>query len=82
MRTSAFRRRAVNVDTSESGWLWPPGAEARPGVTRAVSAMMPPSPLLSARITKRRYLTEMTMIRLQKMSESTPRMFSGVGATP
>ncbi|MEY5060003.1 MAG: hypothetical protein RJA51_1750 [Actinomycetota bacterium] len=33
---------------------------------------MPPSPLLSAFITKKRYLTEMMMTRAQKASEQMP----------
>jgi hypothetical protein len=43
------------------------------GVESAVSARMPPSPWLSARITNTRYLIETTMISAQKISDSTPR---------
>ena len=37
-----------------------------------ISARMPPSPWLSARITNRQYLIEMVMISSQKISESDP----------
>ena len=47
----------------------------------AISAMMPPSPSLSARITYSTYLTVTTRIRLQKKSDSTPRTFSCVRRT-
>ena len=43
---------------------------------------MPPSPLLSARMMKTRYLTVTTIVSAQKMSESTPSTFSGVGLAP
>jgi len=36
---------------------------------------MPPSPWLSARITKNRYFTEMIITRAQKASEPTPNTF-------
>ena len=49
---------------------------------REVRARMPPSPLLSARITKPTYLIVMTTTSDQKTSESTPRTFASVGATP
>ena len=42
------------------------------GRTRAVRARMPPSPLLSARITKNRYLTEMMMTSDQNAREQMP----------
>ena len=45
----------------------------------ARSAMMPPSPLLSARMRNMRYFTVTTIVRDQKMSERTPRMSPGVG---
>ena len=43
---------------------------------------MPPSPWLSARMTKTRYLTETTMTSDQKISDSTPSTFSRSTATP
>ena len=48
------------------------GALRRVGETSAVSAMMPPSPQLSARMTNARYLIEMTRMSDQTMSESSP----------
>ncbi len=48
--------------------------------TSAISASTPPSPLLSARITKIRYLMEMSSVSAQKISDSTPITLSGVGA--
>ena len=54
-------------------------AGASRGATSDISARMPPSPRLSARMTKTRYLIEMTMISDQKISESTPSTLSGVG---
>ena len=44
-----------------------------------MNARMPPSPRLSARIMKTRYLIEITMTSAQKMSDSTPSTLSGVG---
>ena len=44
----------------------------------AVSARMPPSPWLSARITMAMYLTETTMSSAQMMSDSTPSTLSCV----
>jgi len=44
---------------------------------REVSARMPPSPSLSVRITKTKYLMLMMITSDQKMSESTPRTLSG-----
>ena len=46
------------------------------GATSAVSAIIPPSPWLSARITKARYLIDMTMIRDHRISDKTPRTFA------
>ena len=51
-------------------------------VTSAVRAIIPPSPQLSARMTNVRYLTEMTMMSAQKMSERMPRTFAAVTAMP
>ena len=43
---------------------------------------MPPSPLLSARMMKTRYLTTTTSVSAQKNSDSTPSTLRGVdGAT-
>ena len=44
--------------------------------------MMPPSPRLSACMIKVRYLSETTKLSDQKISDSTPRTFAAVGATP
>ena len=53
---------------------------ARPlGRISASSAMMPPSPWLSARITNTMYLTTTAMISDQKISDRTPRTFSNAG---
>ncbi len=46
----------------------------------ASSAKIPPSPRLSARVTKLRYLTPTSKHRAQKISESAPRILS-VGST-
>ncbi|MNC67759.1 hypothetical protein D3C75_1182910 [compost metagenome] len=46
-------------------------------VASDIRVRMPPSPALSARITKERYLTETTRISSQKMSERKPRMEAG-----
>ena len=43
--------------------------------------MMPPSPLLSARMMKPAYLIETTRISDQNISERMPRTFSSVGGT-
>jgi hypothetical protein len=48
----------------------------------AINAMMPPSPLLSARITKVTYFSDTTISSDQKISESTPRTAAGAGAMP
>ena len=45
-------------------------------ITSEVSDKMPPSPLLSARITNARYLIEMTMTSDQNASEATPYTFT------
>ena len=49
------------------------GAEAK-----AIKAMIPPSPRLSARMMNITYLTDTTKIIAQKNSDNAPRMFSGV----
>ena len=48
----------------------------------AVSAMMPPSPLLSARMMKPAYLTDTTRTSAQNTSDSTPSTLPMVGAAP
>jgi hypothetical protein len=48
----------------------------------ANSAKIPPSPFLSARRTKVRYLIATTTTSDQKISERMPRIAPGVGATP
>jgi hypothetical protein len=42
----------------------------------AISAMIPPSPSLSARMMRITYLSETTTINAQKMAEMPPTMFS------
>ena len=46
---------------------------------REAKAKMPPSPLSSARKTKMRYLTEITIMSDQKTRDKIPKMLSGVG---
>ncbi|KAF5034314.1 hypothetical protein DSECCO2_597450 [anaerobic digester metagenome] len=46
----------------------------------SISAKMPPSPRLSAAVMNSTYLMVMTIVRDQKMSESTPSTLSGVTA--
>ena len=56
------------------------GLAGRAGrATSAISASTPPSPSLSARMTKSRYFTETTSVIDQKISDSTPKMLSGDG---
>ena len=55
-----------------------PPASGRCMPTRAISARMPPSPSLSARITSATYLIEVVMIRVQTISENKPSATSGV----
>ena len=47
-----------------------------------INAMMPPSPLLSARMMKVAYFTLTTRISDQKISESTPNTLCGLTCTP
>ena len=47
-----------------------------------ISARMPPSPRLSARITNRQYLIEMVTIKVQNISDSTPSALCGVNWPP
>lgn len=51
------------------------------GNARAKRARMPPSPSLSARRMKTRYLIVTVNVSAQNTSERTPSMFGGVGAT-
>ena len=55
-----------------------PARSASPALMSESRARMPPSPSLSARMTKARYLIEMTTVSAQKMSERTPSTLSGV----
>src|SRR6266536_2629137 len=48
---------------------------------RAISAMIPPSPSLSARITSSTYVIVTTIVTDQKISEMTPKMLSSVTLT-
>ncbi|CAB4574090.1 unannotated protein [freshwater metagenome] len=50
-------------------------------MTIAVRARIPPSPWLSAFMTKVRYLMEMMMTRAQKASEATPKAYTGFEAS-
>jgi hypothetical protein len=49
---------------------------------KAISAKMPPSPLLFARITKKTYFKVTTNMNAQKIMDKTPMMDSGVSAIP
>ena len=48
---------------------------------RVISAMMPPSPSLSARITSSTYLSVTTIVTAQKISEMIPKTLSVVAVT-
>ena len=50
--------------------------------TSDISARMPPSPRLSARITNRQYFTEMVMISVHRISDRTPSALSAVKRPP
>jgi hypothetical protein len=78
---SPYRREAPKSPSSTST-QWRRRACSEAGVTSAVRAIIPPSPQLSARITKARYLIEMTRISAQKISDSSPSTLAAVGATP
>jgi hypothetical protein len=56
-----------------------PGAVGRKA--SAIKAMMPPSPLLSARVMKVTYFRLTTIISDQKISDRMPRTLSGVIGT-
>ena len=55
---------------------------ARCGLTKARRAKIPPSPWLLARMMRIAYFTEMTMIKDQKISDTTPTTASGEIAPP
>jgi hypothetical protein len=46
----------------------------------AVRAMMPPSPLLSARVMNTTYFSDTVIVKAQNTSERIPKTFSGVTA--
>ena len=48
------------------------GALAKPLAASAISDSVPPSPLLSARMTKKMYLTVTVIVTAQTMSDSSP----------
>jgi hypothetical protein len=48
----------------------------------AISAIVPPSPRLSARITSTTYLSDTTMISTQKMADRPPRMLATLSGMP
>ena len=48
----------------------------------AISAMMPPSPRLSARMISSTYFSETMIISAQKMVESPPRMLAWLSGMP
>ncbi len=52
------------------------------GESLARSAVIPPSPWWSARITTNTYLMETTSMRLQKIRDITPKIFSVLGTIP
>jgi len=51
-------------------------------IASAISAMMPPSPRLSARMMSTTYFSDTTIISAQKIVDSPPRMLSGVSGMP
>ena len=61
-------RRTFNEAAHKLGYWAPP----------AVSAMIPPSPRLWARMMKPAYLIETTIISAQKINEATPDTFAAV----
>ena len=62
--------------TRQCGWSFT--AE----VASAISAMMPPSPRLSARMISTTYLSETITISAQKIVDRPPSTFSGVSGMP
>ena len=76
-------RPAPNSAIHTSTRRFSPGPPARVRcITSAISASIPPSPRLSARMTKARYFTEMTMMSAQKNRLSTPSTLAGEGSMP
>ena len=53
-----------------------------PRDTSAVSARMPPSPRLSARMISVMYFSVTTMTSAQTITDSTPRTLAGVSGSP
>jgi hypothetical protein len=47
-----------------------------------MSAMIPPVPWLSARMTNTQYFTDTVMISVQKINDRTPSALSGVNRPP
>ena len=80
---SPYSSAAPKSPTSTRAWRLPRAfASDSRGITNAVSAMMPPSPRLSARMTRTRYLNAMTTRSDQKISDSTPNVLACVAAIP
>ena len=71
IRPSPYSRAVPNTPSAMMARFVPTGSP-RAGISSAVSARMPPSPWLSARITSIRYLTEMMTISAQNTTEATP----------
>jgi hypothetical protein len=67
--------RPTTISTRRSG-----GRSRTAWVASASIAIRPPSPLLSARRISSTYFSEITVVRVQNTSDSTPRMLSGVVA--
>jgi hypothetical protein len=68
---SPYKRAAPNRPTRTNSHLRPLTSRSLP-VARADRARMPPSPSLSARITRPRYLVLITMISDQNITERRP----------
>ena len=82
MMPSPKSSAAPTMTSTATSPIRPTGAGPSFGDTRASRAMMPPSPSLSARIRTARYFTVTTRVRLQTMSDTTPKTFSRSGARP
>ena len=76
---SPYRSEAANKPAPASSTR--PGTAPRLPSKSAVSAIAPPSPLLSARSTSPRYLIDTMIVSAQKTRERMPRTFAGVTAT-
>ncbi len=79
IRPSPYSRAVPNTPSAMMARLAPTGSP-RVGINSAVSARMPPSPWLSARITSARYLTEMMTTSAQNTTEATPYALAWVTA--